>query len=190
MFTGIIEATGKVLATRPSLEIAVATKGLRVGDSIAINGVCVTVTSLTEESFTVDLSEETVQRSTLGSLEAGSRVNLERPMSADGSFGGHIVQGHVDGTGRISALNRMAGSTEMSIQVSGDLLRYVVEKGSVAVDGVSLTVTAVTIDAFSVSLIPHTLEATNLGDRSEGDLVNVEVDILAKYVERLMKSRC
>jgi riboflavin synthase len=187
MFTGIIEVTGKVLAAHPSLEIAAATDGLRIGDSIAINGVCVTVTSLNDEAFTADLTEETVRRSTLGSLEAGARVNLERPMAADGRFGGHIVQGHVDGTGRITSLRGMAGSTEMSIQPSNDLLRYIVEKGSVAVDGVSLTVTAASAEAFSVSLIPHTLEATNLGDRGEGDLVNIEVDILAKYVERLMK---
>jgi riboflavin synthase len=190
MFTGIIESTGKVVGKHPQLEIAAPTGDLTPGESIAVNGVCVTVTSASEESFTADLSEETLERSSLGSLDEGARVNLERPMAAGGRFGGHVVQGHVDGIGRVSGLRRMAGSTEMSIWTSRDLMRYVVEKGSIAVDGVSLTVTSIKADEFSVSLIPHTLEATNLGDRREGDQVNIEVDILAKYVEKLTeKSR-
>jgi riboflavin synthase len=187
MFTGIIESTGKVISGHPQLQIAAPTAGLAPGDSISINGVCVTATAVSDDSFAADLSEETLHRSTLGDLEAGSRVNLERPMAADGRFGGHIVQGHVDGTGVVSGLKTFEGSTEMSVRLGSDLVRYVVEKGSIAVDGVSLTVVAINNDEFSVSLIPHTLEATNLGDRREGDRVNIEVDVLAKYVERLTK---
>ena len=189
MFTGIIETTGKVVRVESgTLEIATSIQGLEPGESISVNGVCVTVTASSEGSFEPDVSEETRRRSMLGSFAHGARVNLERPLAVGERFGGHIVQGHVDGVGRILMVDRLEASTEMTIAAEGDLLKYVVEKGSIAVDGVSLTVTAVSGSEFSVALIPHTLEVTNLGDRSPADEVNLEVDIMAKYVEKLMKS--
>jgi riboflavin synthase len=190
MFTGIIETTGKVVgADDGSLEIATSIQSLEPGESISVNGVCVTVTHFGDGSFETGVSEETRRRSTLGSLAPGARVNLERPLAAGERFGGHIVQGHVDGVGRILMIDPLEASTEVTIGADADPLRYVVEKGSIAVDGVSLTVTAVSGSEFSVALIPHTLEVTNLGDRIPGDAVNLEVDIMAKYVEKLMKSR-
>ncbi len=196
MFTGIVEQLGTVTGLERGEDSAV----LRIegplvvadavhGDSIAVNGVCLTVTGHDETSFTVDVMAETLRRSSLGSLEPGDRVNLERAMAADGRFGGHIVQGHVDGTAVITA--RRPGDRWETVDFSLDphLARYVVEKGSITVDGVSLTVTAVSDDGFSVSLIPTTLELTTLGHKGVGDVVNIEVDVLAKYVERLMTGR-
>jgi riboflavin synthase len=188
LFTGIVEATGKVIGAEGSdLEVATSIEGLAPGDSIGVNGVCLTVTSLGDGSFSADVSEETRRRTTLGSLSSGARVNLERPLAAGDRLGGHIVQGHVDGTGRVVRIEQLEASTEMSIEVDPSLLRYVIEKGSIGVDGVSLTVTSLGDSDFSVALIPHTLEVTNLGDLRPRDQVNVEVDMMAKYVEKLVK---
>jgi riboflavin synthase len=193
MFTGIVEELGTVAEIRHGEDSAV----LRIegplvvsdaahGASIAVNGVCLTVTDHDETGFSVDVMAETLRRSSLGSLEPGDRVNLERAMAADGRFGGHIVQGHVDGTGTVVA--RTPGDRWETVEVSlpEDLQRYVVEKGSITVDGVSLTVADVAPASFTVSLIPTTLELTTLGRKGIGDLVNLEVDVLAKYVEKLI----
>lgn len=187
MFTGIVEATGRVVRVSPrELEIASALDELALGESVAVNGVCLTVASLAGETFTADLSEETLRRTALGRLEAGSAVNLERPLRADGRFGGHIVQGHVDGTATVTRVEQQPGSTEAWFSLPESLLRYLVEKGSVAVDGVSLTVASLDATGFSVALIPHTLGATTLAHLAQGTVVNVEVDVVAKYVQHLI----
>ncbi|MGH2687444.1 MAG: riboflavin synthase [Actinomycetota bacterium] len=191
MFTGIIEATGRVARVSPlgvEVESGIGADGepLRLGDSIAVNGVCLTVTSTEGGRFTADLSEETLRRTALGRLEAGSTVNLERPMRADGRFGGHIVQGHVDGVATVTRVEQQPGSTEVWFSLADPHLRFLVEKGSVTVDGASLTVASLVGGGFSVALIPHTLAATTLGVLAPGSVVNVEVDIVAKYVQRLL----
>jgi riboflavin synthase len=191
VFTGIVEEVGRVTAAGGlRLEIACGFADLGIGDSIAVNGVCLTVMELADlgdmRSFAAELSEETLARTSLGTLGDGSPVNLERPVPAGGRLGGHVVQGHVDGTGTVAALDAREGSVLMWIEAPGALRRYLVEKGSVAVDGVSLTVAGLREDAFSVALIPHTLTATTLSSRAPGDAVNLEVDILAKYVESLL----
>ncbi|MBE3009324.1 riboflavin synthase [Microbispora sp. NEAU-D428] len=193
MFTGIVEELGEVVALEPRGDSArltvrgpVVTADARHGDSIAVNGVCLTVAGAAEgDSFTADVMKETLDRSSLGALRPGSRVNLERAVRADQRLGGHIVQGHVDGTGEV--LSREPGEHWEVVRLSlpANLARYVVEKGSIAVDGVSLTVAAVTDDSFSVSLIPTTLELTTLGRKQPGEPVNLEVDVIAKYVEKL-----
>ena len=193
MFTGIVEELGEIVAVEHGAESAVVTvrgpvvtSDATAGASIAVNGVCLTVVRRDEQTFSVDVMAETLDRSSLGSLEAGDRVNLERAMAASTRFGGHIVQGHVDGTAQI--LDRLPGDRWEVVQFSlpPGLSRYVVEKGSITIDGVSLTVSAITDDTFSVSLIPTTLELTTLGHKKIGDLVNLEVDVIAKYVERLL----
>ena len=193
MFTGIVEELGEIVAIEHGAESAVVTvRGPLVtgdaakGASIAVNGVCLTVVEHDGETFSVDVMAETLSRSSLGSLEAGALVNLERAMTVSARFGGHIVQGHVDGTARILA--RVPGDRWEVVQLTlpAELSRYVVEKGSITVDGVSLTVSDVTDDTFSVSLIPTTLELTTLGHKGVGDAVNLEVDVIAKYVERLL----
>jgi len=193
MFTGIVEELGEIVAVEHGAESAVVTvRGPLVtsdatsGASIAVNGVCLTVVDHDGETFSVDVMAETLRRSSLGSLQAGALVNLERAMAAGSRFGGHIVQGHVDGTGQILA--RVPGDRWEIVQVTlpAQISRYVVEKGSITIDGVSLTVSALTDDTFSVSLIPTTLELTTLGHKGVGDLVNLEVDVIAKYVERLL----
>jgi riboflavin synthase len=194
MFTGIVEEVGTVRAIKPDeggarLEItAAAVLGdAEVGASIAVNGCCLTVVTCETDRWSADAVIETLERTTLGTLRAGDPVNLERPVRLADRLGGHVVQGHVDGVGRVDARAPLAdGSTELRIEVPTGLTRYVVEKGSIAVDGVSLTVTAVDADGFSVALIPHTAARTTLGRREPGDRVNVEVDVLAKYVERLL----
>lgn len=186
MFTGIIEDVGKVIEPGSSLKVATALGPLDLGSSIAVNGVCLTVTSWDGEAFEADLSEETLVRTTLGGLQQGHAVNLERPLSADGRFGGHIVQGHVDGTGRVADLVRREASTEVKVTVPAELMRWIVVKGSVTVDGVSLTVASVDGDDFGVALIPHTLSMTNLSAWELGTPVNIEVDIIAKYVQHLI----
>jgi riboflavin synthase len=162
---------------------------LAPGDSIAVNGVCLTATVAHDGAFEAQAVAETLQRSTLGALEAGSAVNLEAPLRAGEPLGGHIVQGHVDGIGTISAMHEEGFSRVLTIDVAPALQRYLAEKGSVAVDGVSLTVSALGDGGFSVALVPETLERTTLGDVAVGDRVNLEVDILAKYVERLLAGR-
>mgnify|MGYP006278184327 CR=1 FL=1 len=196
MFTGIIEQRGRVIAITPLGDAArVEIGGSRVvadakpGDSIAVNGVCLTVVDLTAESFTADVMQETLSRSSLGGLAPGSAVNLERAARLDSRIGGHLVQGHVDGTGRITAITPEEHWTIVRVSLPPELSRYVVEKGSITVDGVSLTVVDVDDASFSVSLIPTTLAETTLGLASVGDTVNLEVDAIAKYVERLLEAR-
>jgi len=196
MFTGIVEELGEIVAIDHGAESAVirvrgplVTSDARHGASIAVNGVCLTVVEHDGETFSVDVMAETLNRSSLGSLEAGARVNLERAMAASARLDGHIVQGHVDGTAQILA--RVPGDRWEVVQLTlpPELSRYVVEKGSITVDGISLTVSAITEDTFSVSLIPTTLALTTLGHKDVGDLVNLEVDVIAKYVERLLNHK-
>ena len=161
-------------------------EGTKIGDSIAVNGVCLTVTSLLSDRFSADVMHETLDRSALAGLRRGNVVNLERAMAADGRFGGHIVAGHIDGTGRITRIKRDDNAVWYTIQAAPQLLRYIVEKGSIAMDGISLTVARVEENAFSISAIPHTVAQTALQNRREGDLVNLETDIIGKYVEKLL----
>lgn len=189
MFTGIVEEVGTVRAVRPGrLTIAArkALEGTALGDSLSVNGACLTVTELTADIFSVDLMLETLRRSNLGSLRSGDGVNLERPLSAAGRFGGHFVQGHVDGTGRVLSVVAEGEAVVMTLAAPSDIMKYIVEKGFVAIDGVSLTVVGCDASSFAVSLVSFTRENTTLGLRRPGDLVNIEVDILAKYVERLL----
>lgn len=195
MFTGIVEELGTIArldrgtdSARLTVRGPLVTSDATHGASIAVNGVCLTVVEHADGEFTVDVMAETLSRSSLGSLRAGDRVNLERAMAAGGRFGGHVVQGHVDGTAQV--LERVPGDRWELVRLSlpAGLARYVVEKGSITVDGVSLTVASVDDTSFTVSLIPTTLDLTTLGHKEIGDLVNLEVDVLAKYVERLMSA--
>ncbi|WP_418955951.1 riboflavin synthase [Streptomyces tritici] len=193
MFTGIVEELGEVTAveklddaSRFRLRGPLVTEGAKHGDSIAVNGVCLTVVETADGEFTADVMAETLKRSSLGALEPGSRVNLERPMAVGGRLGGHIVQGHVDGTGTILDRTPSEHWELVRIALPAHLSRYVVEKGSITVDGVSLTVVEAADDWFSISLIPTTLALTTLGIKQSGDPVNLEVDVIAKYVERLL----
>ena len=194
MFTGLVADLGTVAAVDATddgvrLRVATALAGdLRDGDSIAVNGVCLTAIGADGDSFGADVMHETLRRSSLAEVAPGARVNLELPLRADERLGGHVVQGHVDGLGAIRAVREEGFARVVTIEADPALLRYVVEKGSIAVDGVSLTVAAVDGDAFSVSLIPETLERTTLGAAGPGAPVNLEVDILAKYVEKLLPS--
>ena len=194
MFTGIVEEVGTVKAIRRGVHSAVLTiqaktvlEDAKLGDSIAVNGICLTVTSRTADVFTADVMHETLNRSSLAKLRPGSHVNLERAMAADGRFGGHIVSGHVDGVGTITDRRRDDNAVWYTITPPQTLLRYIVEKGSITIDGISLTVAAVTEKTFSVSLIPHTAAVTILGEKGPEDPVNLETDILGKYVEKLMR---
>ncbi|WP_399922682.1 riboflavin synthase [Streptomyces kanamyceticus] len=196
MFTGIVEELGEITAvenlpdaSRFRLRGPVVTEGAKHGDSIAVNGVCLTVVEHEGDEFTADVMAETLKRSGLGALTAGSRVNLERPTSVGARLGGHIVQGHVDGTGTIVAREPSENWEIVKVSLPADLSRYVVEKGSITVDGVSLTVVEAGPDYFTISLIPTTLALTTLGIKQPGDPVNLEVDIIAKYVERLLGDR-
>ena len=196
MFTGIIEEVGKVQSIRKGRDSAAvligartSLEGIRPGDSIAVNGVCLTVTSFSQSGFTADVMHETLNRSSRGSLRAGSPVNLERAMPANGRFGGHIVSGHIDGTGTISAITKDDNAVWYTVKTGPHILRYIIEKGSVAIDGVSLTVAKVHNDGFSVSIIPHTAAQTILSEERIGDVVNLENDCIAKYVERLLGSQ-
>ncbi len=193
MFTGMIEEIGKIQGIRKgkdsvsvSVQADAVLEDLRLGDSIAVNGVCLTVTFFSQSSFTADVMHETLNRSSLGSLRTGNRVNLERAMPANGRFGGHIVSGHIDGTGLISAIAKDGNAIWYTIKTSPDVLRYIIEKGSIAVDGISLTVAKIHKESFSVSVIPHTAAQTILSEKRTGDIVNLENDCIGKYVERLM----
>jgi riboflavin synthase len=194
MFTGLIADLGSVIALEQDgagalLRIRTRLAGeLRPGDSIAVNGVCLTATELGEGSFAAEAMIETLERSSLRRLREGSPVNLELPLRAADRLGGHVVQGHVDGTGTVSATRSEGFARVLEIETDPRLERYLVEKGSVAIDGVSLTVSALGEHGFEVSLIPETLERTNLGGVGEGSLVNIEVDVLAKHVERLIET--
>ncbi|MEU9857774.1 riboflavin synthase [Streptomyces sp. NPDC047974] len=193
MFTGIVEELGEVVAveqledaSRFRLRGPLVTEGAQHGDSIAVNGVCLTVVEHGDGEFTADVMAETLKRSSLGALAVGSRVNLERPMAVGGRLGGHIVQGHVDGTGTILERTPSEHWELVKVGLPAPLARYVVEKGSITVDGVSLTVVQVGDDWFTISLIPTTLDLTTLGLKQPGAPVNLEVDVIAKYVERLL----
>jgi riboflavin synthase len=189
VFTGIIETVGTVTALEPrgdlvhvAIEAPRAVEGVRVGDSVAVNGACLTVTKVEGGRLHFDAVRETLDRTSLGDQRVGARVNVERAMRADGRLDGHIVQGHVDGTGRVDALDRDGDDVRLRVRCDGEIARYLVPKGSVAIDGVSLTVVDVSDEGFDVALIPHTLAATNLGDLEPGDRVNLEADVLGKYV--------
>jgi riboflavin synthase len=187
MFTGLVIGTGRVAAVDDGRLRIEAPVPLEHGASIAVNGVCLTVVELDDEGFEVDVMEETLRRSSLGALADGDRVNLETPLRVGDPLDGHMVQGHVDGTATVASVREEGSSRVVRIAAAPELLRYVVEKGSIAVDGVSLTVSAVDDDSFEVSLIPETLERTTLGQAASGRIVNLEVDVLAKYVEKLRR---
>lgn len=194
MFTGIIEEVGTVKQIKHGQHSAVLTiraqtvlEHTKVGDSIAVNGICLTVTQLYPDSFSADVMHETLNRSALAQLTIGSTVNLERAMPANGRFGGHIVAGHADGIGRIAKIRRDDTAIWYTVLAAPAILRYVVEKGSITIDGISLTVAAVDRESFSVSTIPHTVRQTNLHDRREGDPVNLETDMIGKYIEKLLR---
>ena len=196
MFTGIIEELGTIRAIRRGKHSAVLSIGadavlsdLKIGDSVAVNGVCLTAASVDGSGFTADVMHETLNRSSLGVLTSGDPVNLERAMPASGRFGGHIVSGHIDGTGQIRTVRRDDNAVWYTIGAEAKVLRYVVEKGSIAIDGISLTVASVDRETFSVSLIPHTAEHTILGKKRPGAIVNLEADIIGKYVEALLRPR-
>lgn len=193
MFTGIIEEIGTIRSIAKGSKSAVLTieaskvlEGSQVGDSIAVNGVCLTVTTMTARQFTADVMAETLRRSSLGSLSRGGKVNLERAMAADGRFGGHIVSGHIDGTGTVLSLTPEDNAVWIRIQTDKKVLKYIVEKGSVAIDGISLTVADVTETDFAVSIIPHTGVETTLLSKAAGNIVNLENDVIGKYVEKLL----
>jgi len=192
MFTGIIEEVGIVKSVRPGQITVSATKvlqGMKLGDSLAINGACLTISALGANSFSVDIMPETLRRTNLGLLRPGSEVNLERSLVIGGRLGGHLVQGHVDATGRVLSLVPELGALIARYAVPQEIMRYVVEKGFIAVDGVSLTVINCDTTSFSVSLVTYTLEHTILGSKRPGDLVNLEVDIMAKYLEKVKERR-
>ena len=193
MFTGIIEEVGSVASIRKGAHSCVLTvnasrvlEDVHLGDSIATNGVCLTVTSFTSHSFSADVMHETLNRSSLGSLHIGSPVNLERAMLAGGRFGGHIVSGHIDGVGTISSIKEDDNAVWYTVEAPSNILRYIIEKGSITLDGISLTVAKVTNSNFSVSIIPHTRVQTNLASKKVGDVLNLENDLVGKYDERLM----
>lgn len=190
MFTGIVEETGTIISAGNG-KICIAAKkvlnGTKIGDSIAINGVCLTVTSMESGTFTADVMNETLSRSNLGLLKKGSRVNLEWAMAADGRFGGHFVSGHIDGTGTILKMQNDGNAVWVYISAPTTILNLIIEKGSVAIDGISLTVAKVSEKEFAVSVIPHTGEETTLLNKKAGDIVNLENDIIGKYVQKLMK---
>ena len=193
MFTGIVEETCEVKSIVHGSKSAVltikgsvVTKDSKVGDSIAVNGVCLTATSIMGDVFTADVMAETMRRSSLGELKQGSKVNLERAMLCNGRFGGHIVSGHIDGTGTVRNMEKEDNAVWVTIAATSDILKYIVEKGSIAIDGISLTVAYVDDEVFKVSIIPHTANETTLLTKNKGDKVNLENDIVGKYVEKLM----
>ncbi len=193
MFTGIIEEIGQIVSIQKNNQSAKITisankilQDIQLGDSIAVNGICLTACDISKNHFTADVMVETMHRSNLGSLKKGSIVNLERAMAANGRFGGHIVSGHVDGTGTIIDLKKEENAVWVSIKANENILKYVVEKGSITIDGISLTVAYIDNSCFKVSIIPHTAQQTILLHKKVGDTVNLECDILAKYVEKLL----
>ena len=192
MFTGIVEEIGEIAAVSVGVNSCVYTvraskvlEDIHIGDSIAVNGLCLTVTSFGGGCFTADVMNESLRKSNLGDLKRGSKVNLERAMAANGRFGGHIVSGHIDGTSILRSYEREANAVWVTITAGEELMRYIIMKGSVALDGVSLTVARVYKDAFAVSLIPHTGEETTLLNKRVGDRINIENDVIGKYVEKL-----
>lgn len=193
MFTGIVEEIGIISGIKQGKNSEILTikakkvlEDTKIGDSIAVNGICLTVTALSSDSFTADVMHETINRSSLSKLKYGSKVNLERAMPVNGRFGGHIVSGHVDGTGTIINIKPDDNAIWYKIQANQQILKYIVEKGSITIDGISLTVAKVSETDFSISAIPHTVEQTILKEKRQGDIVNLETDILAKYIEKLL----
>lgn len=193
MFTGIVEEIGTVVsisqgtkAARLTLQGKLIFEDMHIGDSIAVNGVCLTVTEKASNTFIVDVMPETLRRSSLGKLSKGSKVNMERAMAANGRFGGHIVSGHIDGTGKLESFVREDNAVWVTITASAKLLKYIIEKGSITIDGISLTVAYVDNRCFKVSLIPHTAANTTLLTKKAGDIVNLENDIVGKYIDRLL----
>lgn len=193
MFTGLVEEVGEignVNRTGDSIRFSVKARsvleGLAIGDSVAVSGICLTVVEMGPSHFSVDATPETLSRTTLENLERGRKVNLEKALTLAKPLGGHLVQGHVDGLGRVSGIRKEGNSTVLTIEAETELLLSMVKKGSVAVDGVSLTVAALGDESFSISVIPHTLERTSLRERRAGDRVNLEVDIIGKYVHRFL----
>lgn len=191
MFTGIIQEVGRVTSAQ-SGKVAITAgdvlRGLELGGSIAVNGVCLTITNFDTNSFSVDIMPETVGRTNLGLLKAGDTVNLERPLALGGELGGHLVQGHVDDTGRVASIKWSKQAMIIRFEAPPEVIRYIVEKGFIAVDGVSLTVVAKDTSSFQVSVVDYTRQHTTLGNRQAGDLVNLEVDVIAKYVEQLSQA--
>lgn len=196
MFTGLIEEIGTIEAVKRGARSAVLVvrgdkifSNLKVGDSVSTNGVCLTATAINGKTFSADVMNETLSRSGLGKLRSGSHVNLERAMAADGRFGGHMVAGHVDGTGKIIHIRRDDNAIWYTISASAEIMRYIVEKGSVAIDGISLTVAAAGREDFSVSVIPHTAQETTLAEKKIGDAVNLENDMVGKYIEKFVSKK-
>ncbi len=194
MFTGIVEELGSIRSLSMagnSGKICINAKKVlentNIGDSIAVNGICLTVVSMTDDTFTADVMAETIRRSSLGQSKANDKVNLERAMAADGRFGGHIVAGHIDGTGKVTSVAKEENAVWYTISAPSDILHYIVEKGSIAIDGISLTVAYVDDSCFKVSVIPHTCDMTVLPYRHEGNIVNLETDVIGKYVEKLIQ---
>ena len=193
MFTGIVEEIGSISGIKQGKNSEILTikakkvlEDTKIGDSIAVNGICLTVTALSSDSFTADVMHETINRSSLSKLKYGSKVNLERAMPVNGRFGGHIVSGHVDGIGTIINIKPDDNAIWYKIQANQQILKYIVEKGSITIDGISLTVAKVSETDFSISAISHTVEQTILKEKRQGDIVNLETDILAKYIEKLL----
>ncbi|WP_018250235.1 riboflavin synthase [Orenia marismortui] len=193
MFTGIVEELGKVKRIKRGSKSIVLTieakevlKDVKLGDSIATNGVCLTVTSFNDQEFSVDVMPETMRNSSLGDLQVGSWVNLERALRLSDRLGGHLVSGHIDGTGIIKAKKREDNASIVTVETTKELLKYIIHKGSIAIDGVSLTVAQVFSDSFNISLIPHTSQVTLLGQKDIGAKVNLEVDMIAKYIEKMI----
>lgn len=193
MFTGLVEETGIFLGIEQGadykkikVKASKVLEDVKLGDSIAVNGICLTVTSVLHETFTADIMPETVNRSSIGTLTKGDTVNLERAMLVGGRFGGHIVSGHIDGTGEIEHIKKDNNAVWFTIKTKKEVLRYMIEKGSIAIDGMSLTVAKVSDSNFSVSIIPHTMQGTNLKEKQVGSIVNLENDCIGKYVERLL----
>lgn len=193
MFTGIVEEIGKIKKIQRGTHSSILTIGAEkvledanLGDSIAVNGVCLTVTSFSKTEFTADVMHETLLRSSLGKLFAGSKVNLERAMPANGRFGGHIVSGHIDGTGTITKIQKDDNAVWYTIKTTDKILKYIIEKGSITIDGISLTVAKLDHESFSVSIIPHTASQTILSLKKSGDIVNLENDCIGKYVDHLL----
>jgi len=191
VFTGIVEEVGRVTSAPPGKLVIAASQvlqGMELGQSIAVNGACLTITNFNANSFSVDVMPETLERTNLGLLSAGDGVNLERPLALGGQLGGHLVQGHVDATGRVASI-MWDGAMLITFESPPEVMRYVVEKGFIAVDGVSLTVVTKDVSSFQVSIVDYTQKHTTFGSRRVGDLVNLEVDIIAKYVEQLSLAR-
>jgi len=192
VFTGIIEEIGRVTSAQPRNLVITASDvlhGMELGGSIAVNGVCLTITNFNANSFSVDIMPETLRRTNLGLLQAGDSVNLERPLTLEKELGGHLVQGHVDDTGRVASISRDGEEVVIRFEAPSRVMYYIVEKGFVAVDGVSLTVVSRDTSSFRVSIVEYTQKHTTLGDKRMGDLVNLEVDIIAKYIEHLTQAR-